>query len=309
VQKQKKKKHEKKLTVKRTDYMPKPLTDADIVTSRTRFDELAKLEEDAQAALQIKNDLEATIYSSRDKMESSDIMKVTTEAQREEVSKLCTEYEEWMNEAGSLKADYEERYNKLKDLLGPMEERVVELDARADLADSVKDVLDKIAKYNTDMKKNKTWVNETKLEAATAKVANFTEWWDKKQATQKDLPAHEAPAYTKKDVMEKLSKFQKDWDKAMKAALKKPKEEVKKDKKKGSNSTDNSTDTKEEPAKEEAPKEELPTDYKAAEEMLKAVRDKKQAAVENEDFDAANLLKQREVELKTHLDTLTKSEL
>merc|ERR1712166_47302 len=107
------------------------------------------------------------------------------------------------------------------------------------------------------------------------------------------------------DVMDKLSKFQKDWDKAMKAAMKKPKEpEVKKDKKKGSNSTDNSTDAKEEP-----PKEELPTDYKAAEEMLKAVRDKKQAAVENEDFDAANLLKQREVELKTHLDTLTKSEL
>jgi len=213
-----------------------------------------------------------------------------------------------MNEAGSSKADYEERYKKLQDLLGPIEERIVELDARPDLADNVKDVLDKIAKYNTDMKKNKTWVNETKLELADAKVANFTEWWDKKQASQKDLPDHEAPAYTKKEVMDKLSKFQKDWDKAMKAAMKKPKEEKKKEGKKGSNSTDNSTDTKEEPAKE-APKEELPTDYKAAEEMLKAVRDKKQAAVENEDFDAANLLKQREVELKAHLDTLTKSEL
>jgi len=310
VQKQKKKKHEKKLTVIRTDYKPMPMNEAAIAASRTMMDGLAQKEEDAQAALQIKNDLEATIYSSRDKMEMSDFMKVTTEEQRQEVIKSCTEYEEWMGEGSSEKSEYETRLNKLKDLLGPMEERSVELDARADIPDNVKDVLDKITKFHADLKKNQTWVNETKLETATAKVTNFTEWWDKKQASQKDLPLHEAPSYTKKEVMEKLSKLQKDWDKAIKAATKKPKEEKKKDAKKSTNGTNATTSDKEEPAKEEATKEEpMSSDAKVVEEELKAVREKKAAAVENEEFDAANLLKQREVALKAHLETLQKSEL
>merc|ERR1711865_703261 len=140
-------------------------------------------------------------------------------------------------EGSSEKTDYETRLNKLNDLLGPMQERVVEYDARGDMEDNVKDVVDKINKFHTDLAKNKTWVNETKLEVASAKLANFTEWWAKKQASQKELPLHEAPAYTKSEVLEKLSKLQKDWDKAIKAATKKPKEEKKKETKKGSNST------------------------------------------------------------------------
>jgi len=53
----------------------------------------------------------------------------------------------------------------------------------------------------------------------------------------------------------------------------------------------------------------MSSDAKVVEEELKAVREKKAAAVENEEFDAANLLKQREVALKAHLETLQKSEL
>merc|ERR1719326_2709780 len=227
-------------------------------------------------------------------MELSEITKVSTEEQREEVVKLCTEYEEWMYEGGTSKSDYESRFNKLKDLLGPMEERALELESRSDVEDNVKDVLDKIKKAQEDLVKNKTWVNETKLEAAVKKVTDFEEWWTKKRDSQKDLPLHEAPAYTKAEVTEKVDKLRKDWDKSIKAATKKPKE----DKKNATNAT--SGGTKEEATKEEA----LPTDAKAVEAELKAVREKKAAAVENEDFDTAHSLKQRESKLKAHLATL-----
>lgn len=301
VQKQKKKKHEKKLTVKRMDYKPVPLTDDQIADSRKQLEAMSKLEEEAQAVNAMKNELEAAIYGGRDKVEQEHIMKVSTEEQRTEITTLCTEYEEWMYEGGTSKADYESRLTKLKDLLGPIEERAFELDARSDIPESVSEALAAMNKVHTDLGKNKTWANETKVEAALKKITDFEEWWSKKQDSQKSLPLHEAPAYTKAEVKDKLSKLQKDWDKAIKAATKKPKEDKKKAK--ASNETKSSGD------KKEAAEEALPTDAKAVEAELKTVREKKAAAVEGEDFDAAHAFKQREEKLKAHLAKLEKSEL
>jgi len=298
VQKQKKKKHEKKLTVKRMDYRPVPMSEEGILEARKQLEAVHQEEEEVQAVHAMKNELEASIYGSRDKMELGDIQKVTTDEQREEVVKLCTEYEEWLYEGSTSKTEFETRLNKLKDLLGPMEERALELESREDVADNVKEVVAKMNKFHDDLKKNKTWVNETKLEAAVKKLTDFEEWWTKKQDSQKDLPLHEAPAYTKAEVTERIGKLQKDWDKSMKAATKKPKEDKKTAK--GANATDASSSSAKADAKEEA----LPSDAKAVEEELKSVREKKAQAVEDEDFDKANELKQRETTLKAHLATL-----
>merc|ERR1711972_1012924 len=103
VLKQKKRKHEKKLTIKRIDYKPVPLSADQIESARKHLEEMAKAEEEVQAVNEMKNQLEAAIYGSRDKVERDDIVKVSTESQREEVVKLCTEYEEWMYEGATAK--------------------------------------------------------------------------------------------------------------------------------------------------------------------------------------------------------------
>merc|ERR1719343_1488576 len=121
----------------------------------------------------VKNDLEAAIYGSRDKLERDDIVKVSTEDQREDVMKLCTEYEEWMYEGGSSKNDYEMRITKLQDLLGPMEERALELEARSDLPDMVQDSVEDMRKTHAFIEKNMTWVNSSKTEAAMQKLTEF----------------------------------------------------------------------------------------------------------------------------------------
>jgi len=284
------------------DYKPVPMTQEAIADSRKALEEQTKAEDDVQAVVAMKNELEAVIYGSRDKVERDDIIKVSTEEQRAEVVKVCTEYEEWMEAGATEKAEFESRLNKLKDLLGPMEERMLELESREDVSDNVKTALAAMNKYKADLAKNKTWVNETKLEAAVQKLTDFQEWWTKKEDSQKELPLHEAPAFTKAEVGEKLQKLQKQWDKDMKAATKKPKEDKKKAGKNSTNSTSG--------AKDEAPKEEaLPTDPAAIEAELAAIVEKKAAAVENEDFDEAHTLKLREKKLKEHLATLEKTEL
>eukprot|EP00931_Biecheleriopsis_adriatica_P050390 TRINITY_DN2916_c0_g1_i1.p1 TRINITY_DN2916_c0_g1~~TRINITY_DN2916_c0_g1_i1.p1 ORF type:complete len:917 (+),score=314.47 TRINITY_DN2916_c0_g1_i1:111-2861(+) len=300
VQKQKKKKHEKKLTVKRMDYKPKSLGEEQIAELQKRLKDMAQKEGEAAAVAGLKNELEAYIYGSRDKLERDDIVQVSTEDQRQEVLKLCTEHEEWMYEAGASKSDFETKLKSLQDLLQPMEERALELEARADLPDSVKEELDTVKEIKAHIKKNMSWVTENKTEAAAEKLKEFETWWAKKQEQQKSLPLHEAPAYTKQEVLEAVQKVRKEWEKLKK--IKKPKETKPKAEKK------NSTKSEKKDKAEEAP---LPTDAEGVEKELAAVREKKVTAVENEDFDAAHVLKQREQALLKHLEKLKegKSEL
>lgn len=296
VLKQKKKKHEKKLAMTRIDTIPAPLSETLISEMKARLEGVAQFEKDLQAMAGIKNELEAAIYSSRDKLEREEIVKVTTEEQREELSKMATELEDWIYEPGATKSDFEQKLTALQGLVGPMEERAQEMESRASLDDTVQEAIDDFKKARKQIEKNMTWVHANKTEAVLKKQTEFEEWWKKKSEQQQTLPLHEAPAFTVSEVREKISKITKEWDKLKKT--KKPKEP--KAKKAGKNETS---------AKAKA-EEKLPETVEAAEKELAAVREKKSAAVENEDFDLAHSLKQHEKLLAGHLEALkAKSEL
>lgn len=304
VLKQKKKKHEKKLKIKRIDYRPKPLTEEDITELSKRLQDMATKEQQVAALAGLKNELEAVIYGSREKLERDDIIKVSTEEQREELLKVCTSSEEWMLEATDMtKSDYEAKLKQMQDLLNPMLERATELEARSDLPSMVNEELEAAREAREKITKNMPWVSTNKTEEASEKLAEFTEWWNKKLQQQKKLPLHEAPAFTKQEVLDKLSKVRKDWDKLLK--IKKPKDKPK------PKAASNSSKTTETTSKSE--EETLPQDAAAIESELASLQEKKMAAVENEDFDTAQSLKEREKVLKKQLEKLkadgTKSEL
>jgi len=291
VTKLKKKKHEIKLTIKRRDFLPLPLSDARIKELKKKLEEVASVEDDIQAMAGVKNELEALIYSSRDKLEREDIIAVSTEEQRAELTTLSNEMEEWMYEDGATKSDYESKLASLQNLLMPMEERAIEMESRSSLEDNVKEAIADMKADKKHIEKNMTWVNENKTEAASTKLAEFQEWWAKKKEQQASLPLHEAPAFTVKEVQEKISKLSKEWEKLKKT--KKPKETKPK-----ADKSEKDDGAKE---KEEVP---LPETVEAAETELTALREKKAAAVEAEDFDTAHSLKQREQALVKHIEKL-----
>lgn len=295
VLKQKKKKHEKKLTVKRQDYRPKSLTDENIEELQKRLKALKEHEQEAASMAGLRNELEAYIYGSKDKMEREDIIKVSTEEQREEINKLCTEYEEWVHEAGEGhgKSDFEAKLKSLQDLLSPMEERALELEARIDLPETVEEEIATIKDIKKHIAKNMTWVSTNKTDAATEKLADFESWWAKKQQQQAKLPLHEAPAYTKQEVLSQISKVKKEWEKLKK--IKKPKETKPKDKAKADKNSSSG---------EGKAEESLPSDIDAVEKELSEISVKKMNAVEKEDFDLAHSLKQREQALSEQLKKL-----
>lgn len=317
IQKLKKRKHEKQLKVRRIDYKPVPLSDDRIAELRKKLELIAKQESEVQAVAGMKNELEASIYGAREKTERDDIRQVSTEEQREALTKLCGQHQEWMLEDGATgtKADYEQRLKGIEDLLGPIEERAMELEARSDLPVAVKEAVMDITKSIKFIHANMSWVNVSKTDAIEKKMAEFSEWWAKKEEQQSELPLHEAPAFTRNEVIEKLGKIQKDLDKLKK--IKQPKEKVEKPVKvekpektdKAKSKAGKDSKAKEEKAK--APEPELSSDTAVVEKDLAELRDKKAAAVENEDFDLAQNLKVKEQVLVKHLEKLNseKSEL
>merc|ERR1712039_741669 len=92
---------------------------------------------------------------------------------------------------------------------------------REDIPDQVKGAVADMKKDHAHIEKNMTWVTASKTEAALKKLTEFEAWWKKKQEKQAELPLHEAPAFTKKEVQEKVAKIQKKFDELKK--IKKPK--------------------------------------------------------------------------------------
>jgi len=296
TQKLKKKKHEKKLQVNRQDFKPLPLTADGIAEAKKRLETMRETEALAKELDSLKNELEAGIYAARDRLESDTVIKVSTDGQREEITKMCTEVEEWLYEGSNAKTDYEQKLTGLRNLLGPIEERAQELEKREELPEMVKDVLEKADEAKKHIQKKMDWVNPNKTEAMITKQKEFEEWWSKRQDLQKKLPLHEAPAFTAAEAQSKIKEIEKGWEKLKNT--KKPKEKKEKKAKDNETKKGDAKKTEEEEAKP------LPTDPAEVEKELEEIRKQKADAVEEEDYDKAFTLKQREKDLKAHLATL-----
>jgi molecular chaperone DnaK (HSP70) len=124
---QTKRKHETRLDVKRIDYKPLPMTQPEIKASAKLLEQMAQVEVEALAVNQLKNDLESAIYNGREKCDMENFTRCSTEAKRQQIMSLCTEYEEWMYEGSIAKGEYESRLKNLRDLLGPAEDCLADM--------------------------------------------------------------------------------------------------------------------------------------------------------------------------------------
>merc|ERR1719223_1900471 len=120
--------------------------------------------------------------------------------------------------------------------------------------------------------KEMSWVSQDKISEASKMLSDLQEWWTKKKDQQAMLPLHEAPAFTKADVMERITKVRKEWNQLKKTTKEKAK-----------------------PAKEDA---DLPSDIEEAQKELDALPGKKMDAIKSENFAAVKNLKKREKQLK-----------
>lgn len=222
--KDKKKTHKRALTI--TSYHTSnvtPYSGDQMQESKDKLAHLVKVDEERKKLEEIKNNVESYMYFIKNKLidDEESIGKVTTEEQREAVSKLAADAEDWMYEDG-YDADFTTYSEKYAELTVPMEDilfRVKEMTARPE---AIKAIRNKLVKAEEVLKKwetEKPQVTEEERASVTEKAAEIEKWILDMEEKQAATAVHEKPAFESKDVPLQTKEI----EKMMKKLSKKPK--------------------------------------------------------------------------------------
>ncbi|KAF5397744.1 hypothetical protein PHET_09037 [Paragonimus heterotremus] len=158
----------------RLDHLDSPApTDDQKIAARTKLRALAQADQDKRDLENAINELESTLFATRDKMQSEMFIMHSTEGELNALSELVTEYSDWYEEQGpaTAKEAYEERFSKIREHLLPVEFRVSEATNRPRALKEFNESIDEAAKFLQMM--NDT-MSHLKL-AETATLGNRTD--------------------------------------------------------------------------------------------------------------------------------------
>merc|ERR1719387_2143995 len=190
---------------------------------KTKRKEMEQKEADVARVEELANDLEARLYSITEKLEDGVWADVTSEEQRDELRKAVDEGKEFLEtDTERDYKTYKQKSDAFDQLIDPITERMSEQEQRPDTKKYVTNVLSKLVEAKAAIEEKMPWVEAEKVEKAWGKVEEFKTWWEKKDAQQDALAAHEAPAYLCKDAEKQAQSLMEDFDKLLKT--KKPKE-------------------------------------------------------------------------------------
>ena len=251
---------------------------SDVADAADRLKHIASAEAVRMEREGAKNDLEAAIYTVRNQMSDKEdaVAPVSTEAQREAISAMSTELEDWLYESdGEPAATFVEKRGALEGLWAAVVSRAEEAEARPKAVAKFQSALDAAKLNATEVwATEKPWLQQLDLDDLVAKVDKAQAWLDDSVAAQAKLEAHDDPAFKVADLGLKLKPVA---TLATRLALKKKPIEAKVVDKNATdanatdaNATDaNATDAADEPAAAEPEKtaEEKEAEAKLEEEM------------------------------------------
>lgn len=188
--------------------MPRPYTQTELANSKARIRELKRLDEIRAAKEAAKNNLEAYIYSVRNRFgdQEEELRAVSTDEQREEAVTLANELEDWLYDEQDLLevSEYKAREASLREKAEAVFFRHAELTARPAAIESATKYFDKVRKTLADWEQNKPWITEEERQKVTDAITKVEDWLKKKQDEQSQRKPHETPAFNSQDVQAKL---------------------------------------------------------------------------------------------------------
>lgn len=245
-----------KLDVKTTWTGVKSVSNEQMAQYRAMLTALDEADAEKRRCADAKNALESFVYSTREKLEDSEIEEVSTEEQRDAVRAELSEVSEWLYDEGedATTKEYVDRLDALKKLSDPLLTRARELVEAPRLAQEMRDM---VAEARDTLSTLPDTHSVTKGEADGALVVadEAIKWLDETEAAQAKLDVTAERVLTVTSIKEKFDKFERRLRTLLKRK-KKPKKKAKKTKKKktdaeekpaseGSESTDDAKESKE----------------------------------------------------------------
>jgi len=293
-----KKLHTVRLTSTRQHDGVAGFTDESLEKAQARHLKLVDEEADRVARANAKNDVEAFIFTAREKMDGEGFDQISTEEEREGVSSKLTDAEDWLWEDGDNVEPkiYIEKTLELKALVADMFYRYNQLTARpaavenfkAAIADARKRVGDWVTREEKRIANDqKTWIHKNETDRVTKMCEESEAWLAEKETELETAGLLVKPPFSATEI----SQYIKPLSNEVAYLRHKPKPKMKKKKTNTTNSTNasnssnasestaNATTTEEqateEPkaASEDAPKEEVKEEVKEEAKAEEASKD------------------------------------
>jgi len=247
VEKEKKKSHRKTLEVE-SYHVGKiqPLSKDLIEEYKSNIATLAELDKQRVLLEEAKNKLESYFYYVKNKLldDEETITEISTNEQREELTKLSRDAEDWLFDEGDS-ADLETIRGKYDELAAPAEKvwfRLKEMTERPAAVKALNEKLVEIEEKFSQWVANLTHISEEEKSDVNNKIESARKWLSDQVAAQAEKDGHEDPVFTSEEVPLQTKPIQK----LIAKLSKKPKPKPPKVEKKNieSNSTEEETSDK-----------------------------------------------------------------
>lgn len=212
---------------------------------KSNIAELAEMDRQRVLLEESKNKLESYFYYVKNKLidDEDNIAKVSTEEQREELSKLAMEAEDWLFDEGDT-ADVETIQAKYDELATPAEKvwfRLKEMTERPAavkaLNEKLVEIEEKFTKWVTDL----THITEEEKTDVYNKIESARKWLSDNVDAQAEKAGHEDPVFTSEEVPLQTKPVQKLIAKLTKKPKPKPPKVEKKETEKNSTEEESAT--------------------------------------------------------------------
>ena len=165
--------------------------------------DLTAKDEAKRAQEAAKSNLEAYIYSIREKIyEDEDVAKVTDEAMREKFSEELTDAEDWIYDGGehATAVEFNTRRDKLQGVGDEWIHRAKELTRRPAAVDKAKEFIATARKTVEKLADTKLWIEDDAKKKVLDDVDGFESWLNEKVVLQGAKKDTEPPAFTAAEV-------------------------------------------------------------------------------------------------------------
>uniref|UniRef100_A0A1J3JQR3 Heat shock 70 kDa protein 17 n=1 Tax=Noccaea caerulescens TaxID=107243 RepID=A0A1J3JQR3_NOCCA len=242
-----------------------PFTKESLAEAKIKLEALDKKDRERRRTAELKNNLESYIYATKEKLETPEFEKISTQEERKAFVEKLDEVQDWLYMDGedANATEFQDRLDSLKAIGSPISLRSDELTARPVAVEYGRKYLTEVKEIIKEWETNKTWLPKQKIDEVTKEAEKVKSWLEKNEAEQKKTALSSKPVFTSDEVYAKVFALQ---DKVTKVnRIPKPKPKVEKATKKvnttkeeeQSKSSDSNSSSESEPAKEEESHDEL----------------------------------------------------
>uniref|UniRef100_A0A6N2JZE2 Heat shock 70 kDa protein 17 n=1 Tax=Salix viminalis TaxID=40686 RepID=A0A6N2JZE2_SALVM len=188
-----------------------PLSKEYLAEAKRKLEELNKKDVERRRTAELKNNLEGYIYSTKEKLETSEeFEKISTADERKSFIEKLDEVQEWLYTDGedATAKEFEERLDSLKAIGDPVFFRYKELSARPTAIKVARKYPGELQQIVKGWETKKPWLPKDRVDEVMGDADKLKSWLDEKEAEQKKATGFSTPVFTSEEVYLKVFTLQ-----------------------------------------------------------------------------------------------------